>query len=118
MTCHNQLEVSIHLRKIANYIHRQLRCTGGPHSVGVGPSKTNYVYVFTDIELNYDIYNEEEINFDGFRELKYPCLPLLDLQDCPSMQIEISCKQVNFLSSIWRICEQGASMEGIIHKKG
>ena len=39
MTCNNQLEVSIHLRKIATYIQIQLRSTGGPHSVGVGPSK-------------------------------------------------------------------------------
>ena len=36
--------------------------------------KNNTVYVFVDIEINYDISNEEEINFDGFRELKYSCL--------------------------------------------
>ena len=36
--------------------------------------KNHTVYVFVDIEINYDVTSEEEINFDGFREMKYSCL--------------------------------------------
>ena len=36
--------------------------------------KNNTVYVFVDVEINYDLSSEEEINFDGFKEMKYSCL--------------------------------------------
>jgi hypothetical protein len=37
-------------------------------------NKNNTVYVFVDVEINYDLTSEEEINFDGFKEMKYSCL--------------------------------------------
>ena len=38
--------------------------------------KNNTVYVFVDVEINYDVTDNNEINFDGFKEMKYSCLEL------------------------------------------
>ena len=32
--------------------------------------KNNTVYVFAELEINYDVFENEEIKFDGFKEIK------------------------------------------------
>jgi hypothetical protein len=38
--------------------------------------KNKTVYVFVDVDINYDITDNNEIDFDGFKEMKYSCLEL------------------------------------------
>ena len=73
--------------------------------------KNKTVYVFVDIEIDYDITSEKEINFDGFRELKYSCLEVgKDLQSITALVCANKGGEEDKRSFIRKCCPKGQGL--------
>ena len=73
--------------------------------------KNHTVYVFVDVEINYDVTSEEEINFDGFREMKYACLEVSkDHQSITALVCGTEEEEDDEVSLIKKCCPDGQGL--------
>ena len=73
--------------------------------------KNNTVYVFTEVEVDYDVTKEEEINFNGFREIKYSCLEVSeDFQSITALVCMNEEEAVERKSFIKKCCPEGQGL--------